>query len=33
MMSTYIQIDKLKVLSESLSNSCVKAEKHITDHR
>ncbi|KAG7030752.1 hypothetical protein SDJN02_04789, partial [Cucurbita argyrosperma subsp. argyrosperma] len=27
------KIDKLKVLSESLSNSCVKAEKHITDHR
>ncbi|XP_038892334.1 uncharacterized protein LOC120081482 [Benincasa hispida] len=27
------KIDKLKVLSESLSNSSVKAEKRITDHR
>ncbi|KAG7031829.1 hypothetical protein SDJN02_05870 [Cucurbita argyrosperma subsp. argyrosperma] len=32
-LSTHIQIDKLKVLSESLSNSSVKAEKRITDHR
>ncbi|XP_022956991.1 protein MLP1 homolog [Cucurbita moschata] len=28
-----LKIDKLKVLSESLSNSSVKAEKRITDHR
>lgn len=32
-LSTNMQIDKLKVLSESLSNSSVKAEKRITDYR
>ena len=29
----YGQVDKLKVLSESLSSSAAKAEKRISDHR
>ena len=28
-----VQVDKLKVLSESLANSASKAEKRISDHR
>lgn len=30
---TYEQVDKLKVLSESLASSMTKAEKRISDHR
>lgn len=28
-----LQVDKLKVLSESLSSSCTKAEKRILEHQ